>query len=60
MTRWAKNVNNFKVSLSKSKNKDGSYSKICRVPKPILDILKATEYLEFKITKSGKITVERK
>ena len=58
MTRWAKNTDNFKVSLSKSKNKDGSYSKICRIPKPILAILKATEYLEFKITKTGKIIVE--
>ena len=58
MTRWAKDTDTFKVKLSNSKNKDGSYSKICRVPKPITEMLREEEFLEFKINKQGKITVE--
>lgn len=39
MTRWAKNATEFEVRLYISKNRDGSVSKICRVPTPIQSLL---------------------
>ena len=57
MTRWAKDATKFKVSLSESKNKDGSISKICRIPKPIITSLDNPNFLLFKIDKN-KVAIE--
>ena len=45
MTRWRKNAKEFDVSL----NDDGSQSKICRIPKPILEILGNPNAIRFAI-----------
>ena len=57
MTRWKKDAKEFDVSVSESKNKDGSQSFICRIPKPIVESLGNPSSLIFKINK-GKIVVE--
>ena len=49
MTRWKKDAKEFDVRLNKSKNKDGSQSKICRVPKPITDRLNNPSSIKFVI-----------
>lgn len=50
--RHAKDAKEFNASLSKSKNRDGSISLICRVPKPITDRLGSPSSIKFVI--SGK------
>lgn len=50
--RYAKDAMEFNASLSKSKNRDGSISLICRVPKPIVDRLGSPDSIKFVI--SGK------
>jgi len=57
MTRWAKDAKEFYVSLSKSKNRDGSESLICRIPKPIIDSLDNPDSLLFKMSKN-KVFIE--
>ena len=57
MTRWAKDATTFKVSLSENKNKNGSISKICRIPKPITESLDNPDSLLFKIDKN-KVCIE--
>jgi len=49
LTRWKKDAKEFDVRLSKSKNKGGSQSKICRVPKPIIDRLHDPSSIKFVI-----------
>ena len=52
MTRWKKDAREFDVSLSRSMNKDGSRSLVCRVPKPIVESLGNPDSLLFKIGKN--------
>ena len=49
MTRWKKDEKEFDVSLTKSENKDGSQSRICRVPKPITEFLNDPTSIRFVI-----------
>ncbi len=49
MTRWAKDATEFEVSVNNSRNKDGSYSKTCRIPKPIVEMLRDPSSIKFKI-----------
>ena len=56
MTRWKKDATEFVVSLSKSENKDGSESLICRVPKPVVNLLGEPSSLKFLI-KNKNISV---
>jgi len=55
--RYAKDAKEFTASLSKSKNRDGSISLICRVPKSIIDRLGSPSSIKFVIT-GKKIIVE--
>ena len=55
--RYAKDAKEFNASLSKSKNRDGSISLICRVPKPIVDRLGSPSNIKFVIS-GKKIIVE--
>ncbi len=57
MTRWAKDAKEFDVSLSKNKNRDGSESLICRIPKPIIKSLASPNSLLFKMCKN-KVSLE--
>ena len=57
MTRWKKDAKEFDVSLSRSKNRDGSESLICRIPKPIIESLDSPDSILFKLGKN-KISVE--
>ena len=57
MTRWAKDTDTYEVSLNKSTNRDGSESKICRIPKPIVDMFGDVKKIQFKIMKDGIIIV---
>jgi hypothetical protein len=54
--RHAKDAKEFNTSLSKSMNKDGSISWICRVPKPIVEKMGSPTSIKFVVGK--KITVE--
>lgn len=45
MTRWKKNEKEFGVSL----NNDNAGSLICRIPKPIVDLLGKPEGIKFLI-----------
>ncbi len=57
LTRWKKNAKEFDVSISQSKNKDGSQSLICRIPKPVVESLGNPDSLVFKLGKN-KVSVE--
>lgn len=57
MTKYAKNAKEFEVSLSHSKNKDGSQSLICRVPKKVIEVLDNPTKIKFVI-KPKSIVVE--
>jgi len=52
MTRWKKDETEFPVSLSF----DGTNSKRCRIPKPIIDFLGDPESLKFNL-KNGKVII---
>ena len=54
LSRWKKDEIEFSVKLTDDK----SGSMICRVPKPILDLLKNPSYIKFMIIKK-KIVVNR-
>ena len=49
MTRWKKDATEFLVSIRTLKNKDGSKSFDCAVPKPIMEKLDGPSKLEFRI-----------
>ena len=49
MTRWKKDATKFLVSIRTLRNKDGSKSFDCAVPKPIMEKLNRPSKLEFKI-----------
>jgi hypothetical protein len=55
--RYSKDAKEFNVSLSKSKNADGSVSLICRVPKAIIKLLGEPTGLKFVITSNKKVAV---
>ena len=55
MTRWKKGETRFNVKVSD----DGRHSTICRVPKPILELLNNPGSIEFVIV-GKKIMVEGK
>ena len=57
MTRWKKDTKEFDVSISKSKNRDGSYSLSCRIPEVLVISLGNPDSLLFKLGRT-KITVE--
>lgn len=52
MTRWKKDEKEFGVSL----NNDNAGSQICRIPKPIVDLLGKPDGIKFLI-RGKKITV---
>ncbi len=54
MTRWKKDETVFPVKLSD----DGRHSTICRVPKPIIDVLNDPESIQFVI-RGRKVAVEK-
>ncbi len=60
MTRWKKDAKEFVVSLNKSKNRDGSESLICRIPKPIAESLNNPDSLLFKLGKNIVVTAAKK
>lgn len=47
--RYAENAKEFNVKLNKIKNKDGSQSIICRVPKKVIAKLGDPNSMKFKI-----------
>lgn len=55
--RYAKDAKEFNASLSKSKNRDGSISLICRIPKPVIELLNNPDSLLFKLGKN-KVSIE--
>ena len=52
MTRWKKDETEFEVRISTSKNKDGSESLSCRIPKAIVESLGNPDSLLFKLEKN--------
>ena len=53
MTRWKKDAREFDVSLYRSGNRDGSESLLCRVPKPIVEMLGEPNSIKFQIRSRG-------
>ena len=51
MTRWKNDTKEFNVSLASHKNKDGSYSRVCHIPKPVAESLGNPKMLSFKLEK---------
>lgn len=39
MTRWAKNTTVFQIKLHASKNRDATPSMVCRIPRPVIEML---------------------
>lgn len=58
MTRWKKDGTVFTVRLFKTRNRDGSESKMCTVPKPLVDRFGPCESLRFEVGHDGTVTVE--
>jgi hypothetical protein len=54
LTRWKKDQKEFLVKLSF----DGTNSTICRVPKPIIELLGSPENLKFIIRGKGIIVTK--
>ena len=52
MTRWKKDENDFCVKLSD----DGRHSTICRIPKPILELLNNPTSIRF-VVENKKIKI---
>ena len=57
MTRWAKNETVFRVKLHESKNRDATPSKVCRIPRPLVEALGDPTSLELHL-EDGKIIME--
>ena len=59
MTRWKKDAKEFDMALSSSKNKDGSESLSCRIPKILVESLVESlgnpNSLRFKLRKNNII-----
>ncbi len=53
MPKWKKDATKFRVRV----NDDGNGGNICRIPKPIMIHLEASNSLEFEIKKNGKVLV---
>ena len=57
MTRWKRGTTEFELKLSYSRNRDGSKSMACRIPKPVLKHLGNPTSLLFVIDEDGvKVT----
>lgn len=56
MTAWRKGEKEFEVVITTSKNRDGSASYSCRIPKPIIEKLEKPSKIKF-ILKGKKIIV---
>jgi len=54
LPRWKKDTKEFSVKLTF----DGANSKICRVPKPIIDFLGEPENIKFVIRGKGIIVIK--
>jgi len=54
LTRWKKNEKEFGVKLTN----DYAGSRICRVPKPVLEFLGEPSEIKFVITPTKKVIVE--
>jgi len=57
MTRYKKDAKEFDVSLTKSKNRDGSESIICRIPRAVIESLGSPNSLLFRLGRS-RVSVE--
>ena len=55
MPKWKKGETRFSVSI----NDDGNGGKICRIPKPIYDLLQTPSKIVFLIGKKNNIRVDR-
>lgn len=47
MTAWRKGEKEFEVSITETKNRDGSASYSCRLPKPIIEKLEKPSRIKF-------------
>ncbi len=54
LPRWKKDQREFSVKLTF----DGANSKICRVPKPIIELLKDPERIKFVIRGKGIVVTK--
>ena len=53
MTRWKKDETNFRVAV----NRTSEFSKLCRIPPRVLEVLENPDHIEF-IIKGKKIEVK--
>ena len=53
MTRWKKDETNFRVAVSNT----SQFSKLCRIPPRVLEVLENPEHIEFVI-KGKKVEVQ--
>ncbi len=49
MTRWKKDATTFDMKLCFSRNRDGSKTMACRIPKPVLECLGNPQSLRFEL-----------
>lgn len=49
MTKWNKSATKYEVTVNTLTNRNGGFTRVCVVPKPIFDYLKEPSRLEFKI-----------
>ena len=57
MTRWGKDAKEFTVRLYESKNRDAPPSLMCRVPRPLAEVLGNPRSLRFSVS-GDKVSVE--
>ena len=55
--RWRRDETVFTVKLFKSTNRNGSVSKMCTVPLPLVERFGKCDSLQFEITEGGAVTV---
>ena len=59
MTRWKQDETEFEVSVNSLQNRNGSTSEVCRIPKPIIELLDHPSRLKFKIIgKTRRIEIQ--
>ena len=57
MTRWARNTTVFQVKLHESKNRNATPSLVCRIPRPLIEMLGNPTSLRLYI-EDGRIIME--
>lgn len=58
MTKWAKDETKFPVKVFTLNNRDGSKTRMCTIPSPLVKRFGECDRVQFEITGSGDVIME--